>query len=60
VRADPTVLGVAAARVTAAAVIRGIVHARGIDLAGLRVPSARELGWIDPRIAAAHTDGADA
>lgn len=57
VRADPTVLGVAAACVTAAAVLRGIVNASGIDLPGLRLPSARELGWIDARIASIHSTG---
>jgi len=47
VRADPTMLGVAAALVTAAAVIRGVSRAQGISLEGLvQVPSARDLGWI--------------
>lgn len=46
-RVDVAVLGVAAALVTAAAVVRGVSRARGISGEGLpRVPSASELGWI--------------
>ena len=45
---DVTVLGIAAAAVTADAVLRAVLHARGIALPDLRVPAARELGWLDP------------
>jgi hypothetical protein len=38
---------VAAALVTAAAVVRGVSRAQGIATSGLpRLPSARDLGWI--------------
>lgn len=41
---DPTTLGIAAAAVTAQAVLRAVASARGIDAPGLpRIPSASEL-----------------
>ena len=47
VRADPTVLGVAASLVTAAAVLRAVRAATGVTVDGdVRIPSATELGWI--------------
>lgn len=44
--ADPTVLGVAAAHAMAEAVLRAVRRAEGVTLpGGVRLPSARELGW---------------
>lgn len=49
-RADPTVLGVAAAWVTAAAVLRAVRKAVGLtagQTGGAALPAARDLGWAD-------------